>query len=177
MEYCRNIKERRQSVILVAPYLLCVLYYIALIQLTPFQTKIGKILFSLCFLFFVYLSFISIIRTFVRFCFTPEGLAIQYPLGKIRIYPWEEFREAAICKVHFAPKDHSKHIVVFRFAVGDEKTGPFNATFANEFYSDDLYEVIHWKKIHIVEYSEERYESLKAVCTVQINDYRHLPTT
>lgn len=177
MEYCRNIKDRKLTWIMIAIYILCVFYYIALVHSAQFQTKIGKILFSLGVLIFVYLGFISLVQTYIKFCFTSEGLAIQYPFGKIHIHPWEEFREAAICKVHFATKDHSKYMVAFRFAIGDEKHGPFNATFANEFYSDDLYEAIHWNKVFIVEYSEERYEALTSVCTVPINDYRHLPTT
>ena len=102
-----------------------------------------------------------------------NGMTLRYPFGIIRFYGWDEFKEIALCKVHYASASN-KHILAIRCALVDEKQGPKHAVVAKERWSKIEYEVLHFGKIITIYYTEDRYAEFKSVCPVPVKDYRHL---
>ena len=102
-----------------------------------------------------------------------NGMTVRYPFGIIRRYRWDDFKEIALCKVHYASASN-KHFLAIRCALVDEKQGPKHAVVAKERWSKIEYEILHFGKIITIYYTEDRYAEFTAVCPVPINDYQHL---
>ena len=121
--------------------------------------------------FFGYLVYVS--RLYQA---TVEKFSLQNFKKKI-MYSWDEISEISICDVHNAAKGHS-HEKVIRVVIGYEKNGPTNYKCPRNFsgrlerWRGLMYSFLHYKKIILIEYSEERLNQIKEVCGKEIKDYR-----
>lgn len=102
-----------------------------------------------------------------------DGLTIIYPFGIKHHYAWYEFCEIALCKIHYAPGS-SKHILSLRCAVASDQSVPKNAALAREWWSSMGYELIHFRKLITIYYTDERFDEFGKCCPVAIKDFRHL---
>ena len=130
---------------------------------------ITSILFLILWSWPIYTAYISA----RKYQIDSDGMTLRYPFGLKRRYNWHEFSEIALCKVHYAAGSH-KHTQAIRCVVGDEKNGPQFASTSREHWSSEFYELIHFRTIISIYYSEERYMEFLEKCPCTIGDYRHL---
>ncbi len=104
---------------------------------------------------------------------TERGISVQYPFGVHMEYVWSDFRDITLCKVRYAPKDRG-YSVAIRCATETEYPGPRSAFLANEKWTTEFYDTMHWRTLVTIEYTPERYEEFATVCPQTIHDYRHL---
>lgn len=100
-------------------------------------------------------------------------MTLYYPFGIIRYHSWDDFKEIALCKVHYASASN-KHVLAIRCALVDEKHGPRHAVVAKERWTKIEYEVLYFGKIITIYYTDDRYAEFVSVCPVSVNDYQHL---
>ena len=105
-----------------------------------------------------------------------RGITFYYPFGLEVCHDWSDFSEISICKIHYAGRT-TKHHVAIRCVVGKEEFGPSCAMMSKSWWSTELYEVIHFRKIYSIYYTEERYLEFVEYCPITIIDYRYLKDT
>ena len=107
---------------------------------------------------------------------TVENFSLQN-FKKKTVYSWDEISGISICDVHNAAKGHS-HEKVIRVVCGSEKNGPTNPKCSRNFngrlerWRQLMYSFVHYKKVILIEYSEERSNQMKEVYKNEIKDYR-----
>lgn len=171
MKYCldinRNLKFRKLEIVS-----LLVLELVALIPLMEDVHGWGH-LFTISYLGICFLTWVDAYVLSRKYCVDPTGITIRYPFGYTMKYEWDQFVQVAICRIHMKTRSRKEKLAI-RFTTCTESNGPHNAKYANEKWSSELYEVLHWKRVFSVEYSEERYKELVQNCPNEIFDYRHL---
>lgn len=110
-----------------------------------------------------------------RYEITSQGLTLCYPFGIRRNFAWQDISDISVCKVHFIKRGPIRSKIAIRFAIGPEIAGPQQAQQADERWSEEIYEIMHWEKIITIEFSEERLREVTAVSSIEVSDYRHLP--
>ena len=106
---------------------------------------------------------------------TEEGFFLRN-LKKIVKYSWDEITEISICDVNHASRS-SAHDKIIRIAIGKEKNGPANlnvpySSGGLERWRKLSYSLRHYKKIIMIEYSEERLLQIQKVYKREVQDYR-----
>lgn len=122
------------------------------------------------------IAFYMVLHWFVeqrKYRVTERGIWVQYPFGIRMVYVWSDFRDITLCKVRYVPKYRS-YSVAIRCATETEYPGPRSAFLANESWTTDFYDTMHWRSLVTIEYTPERYEEFAALCPQTIHDYRHL---
>lgn len=102
-----------------------------------------------------------------------NGVIVKYPFGINKLYPWDDFSEIALCKIHYA-SGSTKHILAIRCAIGCETCVPKNTTTARAQWTTMTYEVMHYQKLISIYYSPERYAEFVELYPYPIKDYRSL---
>lgn len=106
-----------------------------------------------------------------------KGIFIRNFKRKVIEYSWDEISEISICDVHHASKS-LYHEKVIRVVIGNEKNGPSNLKCpcnllnGRERWRNASYGLRHYKKIILIEYSEERLNQIQTVSKKEIKDYR-----
>lgn len=96
---------------------------------------------------------------------------------KVLQYSWEEISEISVCDVHHATKSYV-HDKVIRVVLAPEKNGPTNPKCSRhvgtglERWRDYSYSLKNYRKIILIEYSEERLNQIQEVYKKEIKDYR-----
>ena len=102
-----------------------------------------------------------------------NGITLQYPFGITKQYDWENISEISLCKVHYATSSNA-HILAIRCVIGPEDLGPSKAVTSREPWSTIRYELLHFRSIVTIYYSDERYKEFCEFCPHCIADYRRL---
>lgn len=108
-----------------------------------------------------------------KYCINELGLTLSYPLGIMRVLPWDEVSEVTLCKVHYAAGS-DEHKVAIRCSIGIEDGGPSKAITAREPWQSLAYEVRHHKSVVSIYCTPERLDEFSKICPLQIKDYRYL---
>lgn len=124
-----------------------------------------------CFLYAIVVFFTIISARKYKVC--AEGIILVYPFGIRKLYPWSEFSEIALCKIHFA-SGSSAHILGIRCSLSSKTSVPSNATSAREVWTTMTYEARHFRHLFSIYYTDERYEELLKFCPFPIKNYYSL---
>ena len=115
--------------------------------------------------------FVMQIRTVLwaneKYAVTPEGLARQTINSPVRQHDWSEFSEIAVCKVHHETRDGPNTVI--RCVIGPEFWGPSKVVGP---WAKSAYSIKNRHRIVIIDYSDEVLEEFRAVCPLEIKDYR-----
>lgn len=129
-------------------------------------------------LWFLKLSgFSYLIFTSRAYQVTEEFFVLKNFKKKVFQYSWKEIPEISVCDVHHATKSYA-HDKVIRVVLGTEKNGPTNPKCSRhvgtglERWRDYSYSLKYYKKIILIEYSEERLNQIQEVYKKEIKDYR-----
>ncbi len=106
---------------------------------------------------------------------TEEGFFLRN-FKRIVRYSWDEVSEISVCDVHHASRGMA-HDKIIRVVIGKEKNGPTNSKAPRsigglERWRKASYSLRHYKKIIMIEYSEERFLQIQNVYKKEIQDYR-----
>lgn len=181
MEYCYDKGYKNSA--LVWNFILCTILglsmgIIGIFELTNVEiTKgVAASYFIYPILFYLFLGFLlfSQVIHMRKYKVDETGVTIRYLMGITKFYSWESFSEIALCKVHYRTKGPVHYELAIRCVVGPEKYGPKHATVANEWWSRPEYEVLHFKKIITIYYTEERFRHIQSMYPGSIADYCYL---
>ena len=130
------------------------------------------VVFCLFWLVMLYFAVINLIVRSRKFAFSEKGMTI-YGIGSWScFYPWPSFRDIGICKVHYTCRLPYEYDIVLRFSLRDERRGPKSGVWG--FWTTELYELIHFRSIIRLSFTQERLDRLRAVCTAEILDHRSI---
>lgn len=171
MKYCldstRNLMFRKLEIVS-----LLVLELMALILLLE-DVHGWRHLVTVCYLGLCFLTWVDAYILSRKYSVDQTGITVSYPFGYTMKYEWDKFVQIAVCRVHMKARSHKEKTAI-RFTTSTESNGPHNAKYANEKWSSELYEILHWKSVLSIEYSEERYKEIASNCPNPILDYRYL---
>lgn len=117
------------------------------------------------------LSFhISTLVLSVKNAVSEHGITIWSIGSRSILYPWESFRDVGICKVHCTSRLPYEYDVVIRLSRMEEPRGPRTGTYG--VWATELYELLHFRKIIQITFTQERLTQPAAVYPGDIADYR-----
>ena len=128
------------------------------------------ILFILFWLAMLLLSIANLIVQNRKYAVSEHGITIWGIGGRSTLYPWESFRDIGICKVHYTSRLPYEYDVVIRFSRMVEPRGPRTGTYGP--WATEIYELLHFRKIILITFTQERLAQLAAVYPDEIADYR-----
>lgn len=131
-------------------------------------------LYLVLFLFLIVPAFRFAMVCSRRFRVQEHGLELCYAFGFKRFYPWDQFTDFGLCKVHYG-SGRNTHTLAIRLVVGGESFGPRQACCAREHWQTRFYEVQHMGKIITIYHTPERYAELLKFCPLIVIDYTNLP--
>ena len=168
-------REDQQNTLFPVAILFCVLSVFSFLR--DFRKTTNPIIYCLLGIAFAvvfYLVFGRItVLSLTKYEVKSDGLAIYYPLRITKFYKWEEFKEIALCKVHYASAANSYKLAI-RCSLIEEKHGPKQAIIAKERWQRIEYEAWHFGKIFTIYHTDERYDEFAAAYPYEIKDYQHL---
>ena len=126
-----------------------------------------------CYLGICVLTWLDAYVLFRKYRVDPTGITMRYPFGYTMKYEWNHFVQIAVCRIHIKTRSHKEKVAI-RFTTFTEPNGPHNAKYANEKWSSELYEILHWRQVISIEYTEDRYQEILSNCPYPIFDYRSL---
>lgn len=126
----------------------------------------GVIIFGVVFFSIASMEYLAISR---KYRITEFGIIIQYPLGITVKYSWDILSEVGVCKVHYTTRGSFSYLTVIRCVVGEEKNGPSKGYGR---WADSLYSTIHFNKVVVILYTEERHKEFNSICPLDVIDYR-----
>ena len=171
MKYCLDIKRNPKFRKLEIASLLAI-EFIAFLMFIKNDHSWGRLL-TICYLGICLLTWVDSYILTRKYYVDPTGLTVSLTFGYNKKFKWEQIAQVAVCRVHMKARSH-KEMLAIRFSICANTIIPQNAVYANEKWSSELYELLHWKNVISVEYSDARYEDIAKYCTSQILDCRHL---
>ncbi len=174
MEDC-DLPSKRDSalflVILMVAMVAMFVWIIATEALGWFAVML-LVLFCLFWLVVLYFAVINLMVRSRKFAFSEKGMTV-YGIGSgSRFYQWQSFRDIGICKVHYTSRLPYEYDIVLRFSLRDERRGPQSGVWG--FWTTELYELIHFKTIIRLSFTQERLDRLRIVCPTDISDHRSI---
>lgn len=176
MEYCMDSKSDIASAWLLLILVSGVNVVLVLFLLDkPVWVSVATSIIALFSIVFSALILVGAILLFLlntrKFRITKDGLQIRYITGTVCSYGWDEISEIGICKVRYAAKDISRYKTVLRCVIGNEENGPSHGYGS---WATEIYELLHFRKIVTISYTQMRLEDICAVCPFDVIDYRYI---
>ncbi len=172
MDDCQ-IPSKRASAFWLAALVLCTFVFIVWVAKREAFPGIVAALFVLFILFWLAMLLFSIANLIVqnrKYAVSEHGITI-WGIGSHSIhYPWESFRDIGICKVHYTSRLPYEYDVVIRFSRMEEPRGPRTGTHGP--WATEIYELLHFRKIILITFTQERLAQLTSVYPDEIADYR-----
>ena len=174
MEDC-DLPSKRDSALFLVILMMAVaamfVWVIATEALDCFAVML-LVLFSLFWLAMLYFAVINLMVRSRKVAFSEKGMMVYGIGSRSRFYQWQSFRDIGICKVHYTSRLPYEYDIVLRFSLRDERRGPRSGAFG--FWTTELYELIHFRSIIRLTFTQERLELLRAVCPAEISDHRSI---
>lgn len=177
MKYCWY-ESKPKLVRILEPWFYLFLFFILLHGIRADRDKIPVVpllFMAVCCLLFICYALLNWFVNERKYRVSERGITVQYPFGIRRVYVWSDFRDITLCKVRFIPKDPRSYSIAIRCAVETEYPGPRSAFSADESWSKEFYDTLHWEKLVTIESTPERYQEFASFCPQTIHDYTDLP--
>ena len=167
------IPSKRESAFWLVTLVLCIFVFIVWVAIREAFPGIVAALFILFILFWLamlLLSFANLIVQNRKYAVSEHGITIRGIGSRSILYPWESFRDIGICKVHYTSRLPYEYDVVIRLSRMEEPRGPRTGTYGP--WATELYELVHFRKIILITFTQECLAQLAAVYPDEIADYR-----
>ena len=169
------IPSKRESAFWLTALVLCTFVFMvwgAIKETLPGIVAALFVLFILFWLAMLLLSIANLIAQNRKYAVTEHGITILSIGGRSTLYPWESFRDIGICKVHCTSRLPYEYDIVIRLSRMEEPRGPRTNTYGP--WATELYELLHFRKIILITFTQERLAQLAAVYPDEIADYRSI---
>ena len=167
------IPSKRESAFWLVTLVLCTFVFMVWVAIKEALPGIVAALFILFILFWLAMLLLSISNLIVqnrKYAVSEDGITIRGIGSRSILYPWESFRDIGICKVHYTSRLPYEYDVVIRMSRMEEPRGPSTGTYGP--WATELYELLHFRKIILITFTQERLAQLAAVYPDEIADYR-----
>ena len=165
-----QIPSKRESAFWLVTLVLCTFVFIVWVAIKEALPGIVAALFILFWLAMLLLSIANLIVQNRKYAASKHGITIWGIGGRSTLYPWESFRDIGICKVHYTSRLPYEYDIVIRLSRMEEPRGPRTNTYGP--WATELYELLHFRKIILITFTQERLAQLAAVYPDEIADYR-----
>lgn len=174
MEDCL-IPSKRESAFWLAAIVLCTFVFFVWVFIYETLPGIVAALFVLFILFWLAMLLLSIANLIVqnrKYAVSEDGITIWSIDSRSILYPWESFRDVGICKVHYTSRLPYEYDIVIRLSRMEEPRGPRTGTYGA--WATELYELLHFREIILITFTQERLAQLTAVYPNEIAEYRKI---
>lgn len=172
MNYCIIPPKRESAFWLVTLVLFILVSFVWIVFLESFRGIVLSvfILFILFWFAMLLLSIANLIMQNRKYAISEHGITISNIGSRNSFYSWQAFRDVGICKVHYTSRLPYEYDVVIRFSLIHENTGPKSGVWG--FWATEIYELLHFRQIILLTFSQERFNQLVSVYPNEISDYR-----
>lgn len=168
-----QIPSKRESAFWLVTLVLCIFVFIVWVAIREAFPGIVTALFIVFILFWLAMLLLSIANLIVqnrKYAVSEHGITIRGIGSRSTLYPWESFRDIGICMVHYTSRLPYEYDIVIRLSRMEEPRGPRTGTYGP--WATELYELVHFRKIILITFTQERLAQLAAVYPDEIADYR-----
>lgn len=172
MRYCWSHSDNDGNVLTVGVVLIWCLGFAEIIAVG--ESSVEHII-----KWFLILSVLSALPLFLAFVsarkyrITANGIEIMYPFRIKDFFYWEKFNEIAVCKIHYA-SGNAKHILAIRCSLSERTSVPRNATSSRAWWTSMMYELVFFKELISIYYTDVRYEEFQRFSPIPIKDYQSM---
>ena len=169
------IPSKRESAFWLVTLVLCIFVFIVWVAIREAFPGIVTALFIVFILFWLAMLLLSIANLIVqnqKYAVSEHGITIRGIGSRSTLYPWESFRDIGICKVHYTSRLPYEYDIVIRLSRMEEPRGPRTGSYGP--WATEFYELLHFRKIILITFTQERLAQLAAVYPDEIADYRSI---
>ena len=172
--YYSNIYKSRGIVSFIISFLIAIYFLFILPEATLWYEYL---ILSIIIIFLLYLGILTYLVYSSRSYKIQEGeLIVQDFYKRVVTYPMDKIAEISVCDIHH--EKYGLYEKVIRIAIDSEKNGPTNPKCSRhlistlEHWRGLRYSFIHYKKIILIEYTDERLAYIYQAYKREIKDYR-----